>query len=377
MHAAIPCRGLATTSKTNVLMARTNHLTRHHFGLPPLVVQRWALLMSAWQKHAPSTTFFGSLCLAAVLWGSPTSLLPQRQEGTLSVITQAEVDVPRTTGPTIARWQLARELRTLRETADLTHAQVADVLGCSDWKIYKIESGDVGVGRADLLVMLDKYGVTDERVRGTLLDLQKQGKERGWWAKFGQLPAPYSMYIGLESAATEVKNFELAAIPGLLQTEEYARALLAAQRIVPDEAQIEKRVQVRIARQACLTEEPRLNLWTILDEGALRRRVGGKTVMKDQLDHLIEASKLPNVTVQVLPFTEGGHPGTLGSIAILDFPDDVHSPVAYVESFAGDAYMEKEDDLRRANMVFTHMHAAALSETKSVEFIAAVARELA
>lgn len=293
------------------------------------------------------------------------------------MITQAEVDVPRTTGPTIARWQLARELRTLRETADLTHAQVADVLGCSDWKIYKIESGDVGVGRADLLVMLDKYGVTDERVRGTLLDLQKQGKERGWWAKFGQLPAPYSMYIGLESAATEVKNFELAAIPGLLQTEEYARALLAAQRIVPDEAQIEKRVQVRIARQACLTEEPRLNLWTILDEGALRRRVGGKTVMKDQLDHLIEASKLPNVTVQVLPFTEGGHPGTLGSIAILDFPDDVHSPVAYVESFAGDAYMEKEDDLRRANMVFTHMHAAALSETKSVEFIAAVARELA
>ncbi|MFI6759467.1 helix-turn-helix domain-containing protein [Micromonospora sp. NPDC050417] len=293
------------------------------------------------------------------------------------MITQAEVDVPRTTGPTIARWQLARELRTLRETADLAHAQVADVLGCSDWKIYKIESGDVGVGRADLLVMLDKYGVTDERVRGTLLDLQKQGKERGWWAKFGQLPAPYSMYIGLESAATEVKNFELAAIPGLLQTEDYARALLTTQRIVPDAALIEKRVQVRIARQACLTEEPHLNLWTILDEGALRRRVGGKTVMKNQLDHLIEASKLPNVTVQVLPFAEGGHPGTLGSIAILDFPDDVHSPVAYVESFAGDAYMEKEDDLRRANMVFTHMHAAALSETKSVEFIAAVARELA
>jgi hypothetical protein len=141
-----------------------------------------------------------------------------------------EVDVPRTTGPTIARWQLARELRTLREGTGHTHAQVAEVLGCSEWKIYKIGSGDVGVGRADLLVMLDKYGVTDERVRETLLDPQKQGKERGWWSKFGQLPAPYSMYIGLESVATEVKNFELAAaIPGLLQTEEYARALLTAQ----------------------------------------------------------------------------------------------------------------------------------------------------
>ena len=290
---------------------------------------------------------------------------------------QAEVHVPRTTGPTIARWQLARELRTLREAAGLSHNQIADVLGCSDWKIYKIESGDVGVGRPDLLVMLDSYNVTDERVRGSLLDLQKQGKERGWWAKFGQLPAPYSMYIGLESAATEVKNFELAAIPGLLQTEDYARALLAAQGLVLDPAQIEKRVQVRIARQACLNDEPNLNLWTILDEGALRRQIGGKAVMRDQLDQLIKASQLPNVTVQVLPFAEGGHPGTLGSIAILEFPEEVHSPVAYVESFAGDAYMEKEDDLRRANMVFTHMHAAALSTTKSVELIAAVARDLA
>lgn len=284
--------------------------------------------------------------------------------------------MPRTTGPTIARWQLARELRTLREAAGLTHNQIADVLGCSDWKIYKIESGDVGVGRPDLLVMLDSYNVTDERVRGSLLDLQKQGKERGWWAKFGQLPAPYSMYIGLESAATEVKNFELAAIPGLLQTEDYARALLAAQGLVLDPAQIEKRVQVRIARQACLTDEPNLNLWTILDEGALRRQIGGKAVMRDQLDQLIKAGQLPNVTVQVLPFAEGGHPGTLGSIAILEFPEEVHSPVAYVESFAGDAYMEKEDDLRRANMMFTHMHAAALSVTKSVELIAAVARDL-
>lgn len=306
-----------------------------------------------------------------------TAFTDIEEEGALSVFSQAEVEVPRTTGPTIARWQLARELRALREAADLTHTQIAEVLGCSDWKIYKIESGDVGVGRSDLLVMLDRYGVTDERVRGTLLDLQKQGKERGWWAKFGQLPGPYGMYIGLESAATEVKNFELAAIPGLLQTEDYARALLTAQGLVPDAAQIEKRVQVRIARQTCLTEEPRLNLWTILDEGALRRQIGGKVIMREQLDHLIEASKLQNVTVQVLPFAEGGHPGTLGSIAILEFPEEVHSPVAYVESFAGDAYMEKEDDLRRANMVFTHMHAAALSATKSGELIATVARELA
>ena len=293
------------------------------------------------------------------------------------MFSQAEVQVPRATGPTIARCQHARELRTLREAADLTHAEIADVLGCSESKIYKIESGDLGVGRPDLVVMLERYGVADERVRDALFDLQRQGRGRGWWAKFGQLPVPYVMYIGLESAATEVKNFELAAMPGLLQTEDYARALLTAQGLVLDPAQIEKRVQVRIARQTCLTDEPRLHLWTIIDEGALRRQIGGQVVMREQLDHLIEVGRLPNVIIQILPFSEGGHPGTLGSIAILEFPEDVHSPVAYVESFAGDVYMEKEDDLRRANMVFTHMHAAALSATKSVELIAAVARELA
>jgi hypothetical protein len=293
------------------------------------------------------------------------------------VFTPPEVAVPRTTGPTIARWQLARQLRTFREHAELSHVQVAEVLGCSEWKIYKIESGDVGVGRPDLIVMLDRYGVTDERERETLFALQKQGKERGWWAKFGQLPNPYAMYIGLESAATAVKNFELAVIPGLLQTEDYARAIISAQRTGDQPEEIERRVKVRLARQACLTEDPPLEFWTILDEGALRRQMGGRAVMKAQLLYLIERAKLPNVTIQVLPFTEGSHPGTLGSIAILEFPDDVHSPVAYIETYAGDVYLEKEEDLKRVTLTYTHMHAAALSTTKSRDLIAAIARELA
>lgn len=285
--------------------------------------------------------------------------------------------MPRPTGPTIARWQLARELRELREAAHYEHKQIAEVLGCSDWKIYKIESGDVGVGRSDLLVMLDRYGVTDEQHRETLLALQKVGKERGWWAKFGQLPNPYGQYIGLESAATTVRTFELAVIPGLLQTADYARALLVAQGIVKDESQIEKRVQLRLARQACLVEEPRLNLWTILDESALHRQIGGKSVIRQQLEHLIEMSKLPNVVIQVLPFTEAAHPGTLGSLNILEFPEQVHSPVVYVETFAGDAYLEREDDIQRVTLTYTHMHAAALSATRSVDLIVDMARKLA
>jgi transcriptional regulator with XRE-family HTH domain len=285
--------------------------------------------------------------------------------------------VPRPTGPTIARWQLARELRALREAAGISHADIAEVLGCSESKIYKMESGSIGVGRGDLLVMLDRYHDTDEVHRQTLLDLQKQGKERGWWVKYGQLPNPYSMYIGLESAATAVKNFQLAVVPGLLQTEEYARAIIMAQRVGDSNEEVDRRVKVRKARQACLTEEPPLDLWVILDESALRRQMGGKAVMRDQLDHLIAASRLPNVAIQVLPFSEGSHPGTLGSLSILEFPDDVHSPIAYIETLAGDVYLEREDDLRRVTLTYTHMHAAALSKTKSVELIAAIARELA
>lgn len=289
---------------------------------------------------------------------------------------RGEFDVSRPTGPTIARWQMGRQLREMRDAVGLTHAQVAAILGCSDSKIYKIESGDVGVGKGDLMLMLDRYKVP-EPMRETMLDLQRQGKERGWWARFGQLPAAYSMYIGLESAAVALRNFELAVVPGLLQTEAYARAIITAQRRGDTPEEVQRRVQVRLARQACLRDDPVLSFWTILDEAVLRRRVGGTAVMVEQLHHLTEVATLPNVIIQVLPFAEGEHPGTLGSLAILEFPETVHSPVAYFETYAGDAYLEREEDLRRVISTYTHMQAAAASEKDSLKLIAAVARELA
>ena len=280
----------------------------------------------------------------------------------------------RATGPTIARWQLGRHLRQLRDAASVTHRQIAAELGCSESKIYKIEAGDVGVGRSDVIVMLDNYGVADDQHRATLLDLQRQGKERGWWAQYGQLPAPYSMYIGLESAAVAVRNFELAAVPGLLQTESYARALLDEQQML-SEAEREKRSQVRIARQRALEDEPTLALWVILDEAVLHRQVGGPAVMREQLQHLVDMSRKTNITIQVLPYGEGAHPGMLGSFAILEFPDEVHSPVGYAETLAGDIYLEKESDLNRVTVAYTHLHSSALSATKSRELIIEVARQ--
>ncbi|MEV6638090.1 helix-turn-helix transcriptional regulator [Actinoplanes sp. NPDC051470] len=288
-----------------------------------------------------------------------------------------EVDVPRASGPTIARWQLGQQLKRLREAAKITQLQIADVLGCSESKIYKIEAGDVGIGRGDLLVMLNRYGVPEDDSRSaTALDLQKQGKLRGWWSRYGTLPTNYAMYVGLESAATEVRNFELAVVPGLLQTEDYARAVVAAA-WPDDQAEVDRRVQLRMERQSCLTEDPPLTFWAIVDEGALRRRTGGNEVMHAQLDHLLKMASRPNITVQVLPFSEGSHPGTTGSFSILDFPEDTHSPVAYVVSQAGDVYLEREDDMRRITLTYTHLQTAALSTSKSRELLAAIARDLA
>lgn len=132
-----------------------------------------------------------------------------------------------------------------------------------------------------------------------------------------------------------------------------------------------------MARQACLTEDPPLRFWAIVDEAVLHRRTGGTDVMRAQLRHLVDLSGRPNIELQVLPFGEGWHPGTTGSFSVLTFPENVHSPVAYVESQAGDAYLEREDDMRRVTLTYTHLHAAALSASKSRELIAAIARDLA
>jgi transcriptional regulator with XRE-family HTH domain len=297
--------------------------------------------------------------------------------GRLALLTAREADVPRASGPTIARWQLGSQLKAMREAAHLTQIQIAEVLACSESKIYKLEAGDVGINRGDLLVMLDRYKISeDDPRRSSALDLQSQGRQRGWWAKYGTLPTNYSMYVGLEGAATEIKNFELAVVPGLLQTEDYARAVTSG--AFPEQPEeVERRVGLRMARQACLTEDPPLRFWGIVDEGVLHRRTGGDAVMHAQLRHLIELSRRTNITVQVLPFSEGWHPGSTGSFSVLEFPDGVHSPVAYIVSPAGEMYLEREDDVRRATLTYTHLQTAALSASKSRELIAALARQLA
>lgn len=281
-----------------------------------------------------------------------------------------------TTGPTLARLQLGKELQALREAAGLNHPEVAELLGCSVSKIYKLESGDVGLGKPDLTVMLDRYGIRDAASLKRLFELQRLGKQRGWWSRFS-LPGPYASYIGLESDATAIHNFQLAVVPGLFQTDEYSRALIASHRPTEPVPEVDRLVEVRTLRQReLLSRDPPATLLAILDEAVLRRQVGGPEVMRRQLQRLVDLGRLPNVTVQVVPFTHGGYVGTLGSISMLEFPEDLHSPVAYAETLAGDVYLESEVDVKRATDLMNQVRQAALNERRSAQLITAVVKDL-
>jgi transcriptional regulator with XRE-family HTH domain len=281
--------------------------------------------------------------------------------------------MPKPIGPTIPRWQLGEQLARLRDDAELSQAQIADRLDCSVSKIQKIEAGDVGIVRAELMVMLDAYGVAaDARMREELLELQSLGKQRGWWSKFGPMPTPFATFLGLESAATAIRVFEPLMVYGLLQTPDYARAIAETSNATGF-YDTEREVRIRLERQKrVLTEDPP-DIQVIFDEAVLRRHVGDGQVMATQLRNL--ACLPDHIVLRVVPFASGGYAGVLGALTIFDFPTRLHTPVAYVETQAGNLYMEKEDDLRRCSLTYSQMSKVALSAVDSAALIAKVADE--
>lgn len=284
--------------------------------------------------------------------------------------------MPRVIGPTIPRWQLGEELARLREQAGVTWAEAAETLGCSESKIRKIEGGYVGVVKAELNMLLDLYKVDDERIRDSLTDLQKLGKQRGWWAQFGRLPGPFTTYLDLESTATTLRIFEPLMIHGLLQSEDYARAV-AESVSLDDPAERDRQARIRVARQERVwgSDDPP-TVWAILDEAALRRTVGSPAIMYDQLRHLLAMAERPSLTLQIVPFRHGGHPGALGAFTIFEFDEDRHSPVVYVEGQAGSLYLERSSDLSRCSLAYDHLTAAALSPPDSVAMVEEIAASL-
>jgi hypothetical protein len=208
-----------------------------------------------------------------------------------------------------------------------------------------------------------------------LLGLSRDAGRRDWLSPY-DLPAQYTTYIGFEAEAAVVLNFECSHVPGLLQTEDYARE--AIRRGMPDgrREDIESRVQARIGRQDLLHSDNPLKLWAIADEAVLRRLVGGWPVMKAQLDHIAEAADLPNITFQVIPFSAGAHPGMSGEFVILRFTEPAGADVVYIESMAGDLFLDEPSEIDRYSTMFEHLRALALPPDASVALVRAVAGEM-
>ena len=280
-------------------------------------------------------------------------------------------------GPTVRRRRLGAELRRLREANSLKLEEVAEQLGLAPSTLSRIETGKAPTKTAYLTTMLGMYGVDDPAVRKVLVDMAREGHRKGWWSIYDDvLPSGFDIYVGLEAEASGLRSYETDVVHGLLQTTEYALAVLRELRPRDSDEQISRGVDLRMQRQRLLDHDPPLDLWLILDEGAIRRNIGGAKVMGPQLGHLIQASRWSNVTLQVLGFEAGAHAGLVGPFSILEFPERGDSEVAYTESVGGMIYLEKEREVRACAEAFDRMRAAALSPAASVELIQQVLEEL-
>lgn len=278
--------------------------------------------------------------------------------------------------PTVRRRRLGQELRRLRELKGMTAEEVAERLLVSQSKISRLENGRRSISQRDVRDLCGVYEVEDQRIVDSLMEMARDSRQQGWWHAFGDIP--YSVYIGLETDAESLRVYEPQIVTGLLQTRAYAEALVQGALPETSTADIDKRVQVRLRRQERITAENNpLRLWVVLDEAALRRVVGSRPVMREQLEYLIEMSQQPHVTVQVLPFEVGAHPGLNGQYAILEFADAADSSVVYLEGVTSDLYLEKAQDVQKYAVMYEHLRAQSLNVDQSRQYIADAAKEYA
>jgi transcriptional regulator with XRE-family HTH domain len=282
--------------------------------------------------------------------------------------------------PTVRRRRLGAELRRYRETAGLTIEQVAEHMDCSASKISRLETGQIGSSPHDVREILTLYRVGDPEL-SELIEVAKETRQRGWWQQ--QNGALTSAFVAFEQAASVIRSYEAQCVPGLLQTEEYARNLLrqgCAPKPAPDtncDGQsgdgLESRIRVRLGRRALLTQEDPVRFWCVIDEAALLRPVGSHTVMRQQIRHLASMSTMDNVTLQVLPLAVGAHPGMDGSFVVLGFPHDSDPDTVYVTMATGGVFQEKPDELSRYNGIFARLTELALGCEQSTALLRSMA----
>jgi hypothetical protein len=280
-------------------------------------------------------------------------------------------------GPTVRRMLVGAQLRRLRADLGLSRAEAAEAIRASEWKIHRLENGQVRFKERDLVDLLTLYGVTDPDLVEELLSLAADANSPGWWQRYGDvLPQWFRNYVDLEAAAILIRTYEGQFIPGLLQTDDYMRALVHGAHLKDSNGEIGRRVRLRMARQMLLTREQPPRLWAVVDEAALRRPVGGPEVMRAQLERLLEASKLPNVTLQILGFGAGAHPAMGSSFSILRFPDQELPDLVYLEHLTNAVYLDKRPDVERYLDVMELLCDQSEPPARTGEFINRILSEL-
>jgi transcriptional regulator with XRE-family HTH domain len=274
--------------------------------------------------------------------------------------------------PTARRRRLAAALRQLREARNLSCTDVGQAAGWSESKISRIETGRVGISQPDLERLLDLYEVTGES-RSALLTLRRQATHRGWWHSYTDaVPAWFEAYVGLENGAKSLLTYQNQLVHGLMQTEDYAAAVIRAARPWATDDEVERQLAARATRQALLTAGNPLQVWAVLDEAVLRRPAGGAATMRAQLNRLREIAAFPNVTLQVLPFEAGAHASMGTSFELLQFPEPGDTAIVYIEDHTSSQYLETAAGIERYTLIFDHLRASALAPDSSAEFISQV-----
>jgi len=274
----------------------------------------------------------------------------------------------------VLRILLGAYLRRLREARRISLEEAGDVIRGSSSKISRLETGRVGFKDRDIADLLTLYGVTDEKERQALRDLAIRASSPGWWHDYGDvLPSWFDAYVGLEEAASVIRAYEVQFVPGLLQTEDYARGVIMLGYSNPKG--ISRRVDLRMARQAVLDRPDPPSLRMVLDEALLRRPIGGSRVMRAQLEHLVEMSQRPNVTIQVIPFKAGGHAAAGGAFSLLSFAEYDLSDVVYIEQLTSAQYLDKPDIVDGYLAVMDQLCIDALNPASSARILRSMLRQ--
>ncbi|MEV4265293.1 MULTISPECIES: helix-turn-helix domain-containing protein [Kribbella] len=242
---------------------------------------------------------------------------------------------------------LGGQLRRMREAAGISRADAGWQIRASESKVSRMELGRVGFKERDVSDLLELYGMADEDERFRLMELARAANNPGWWSRYGDvMPSWFTNYVGLEVAAALIRTYEVMFVPGLLQTEEYARAMvqLGKSTFLPHQ-EVDQRVELRVTRQQILTRANPARLWVVIDESVLHRPVGGEKVLRAQIEHLIMWSQQPNITLQVMPFSSVGYAGAGGAFSLLRFPEGDLPDIVYIEHAASALYLDKLEEV--------------------------------